>query len=65
MSEAIQSSIGTNAVSPAAVTVDGNSVTAQRIADQIAADRYLSGGDAAAKNHLGLQFVKLVPPGAG
>ena len=44
---------------------DGQSVDAMSIDDRIKAARYLAGQTATAKNHLGLRFIKLVPPGGG
>jgi len=61
----IQDAIEETAKGPARVSVDGTTVDAQKIADQILADRYTAGKTAASRNHLGLRFVKLVPPGAG
>jgi hypothetical protein len=49
----------------ARISVDGTAVDAQDVSKLIEADRYLAGKRAAAKNHLGLYFVKLQPPGAG
>lgn len=61
----IQDAIEETAKGPAQVSIDGNTMTAQKIADQIAADRYLAAQQAASRNHFGLRFVKLQPPGAG
>lgn len=47
----------------ASATVDGQTVTAIPIQDQIAADRYLASKNAAKKKGLGAAFKKLVPPG--
>ncbi|MBT9156524.1 MAG: hypothetical protein DDT37_01510 [Firmicutes bacterium] len=65
MSVVLENVIQKTATEPASVSVDGSSVTAQRVADQIKADRYLDGQRAVTKNHFGLRFVKLEPPGAG
>ena len=44
------------------VTVDGSTTTAMSIDEQIKAARYAA-QQAATNNHLGLRFVKLMPPG--
>lgn len=46
-------------------TADGISVTAMSIDDQIKAARYLAQQQAQTRNHAGLRFTKLVPPGGG
>jgi len=61
----IQDAIEETAKGPAQVSADGTTVSAQKIADQIEADRYLAAKTAAARNHFGLRFVRLEPPGAG
>ncbi len=50
---------------PAKVRVDGASVEAPKLAGPIEADRYLAARQAALRNHRGLAFTKLVPPGGG
>lgn len=47
------------------VSVDGTSVDAMSIDDRIKAAKYLAQQQAQSKNHLGLRFVKLIPPGGG
>ena len=44
---------------------DSGSVNRMSIDDQIKAANYLAGKTAGEKNHLGLRFTKLIPPGAG
>lgn len=44
---------------------DSGSVTRMSIDDQIKAAQYVAGQTAGGKNHLGLRFVQLKPPGAG
>ena len=47
------------------VTIDGQSVEAMPIDDQIKAADYLAKQSAASKNHLGLAFRTLKPGGCG
>lgn len=47
------------------VTVDGQTVSAVPVQDQIAADRYLASKAAAAKGRRGFRLAKIVPPAAG
>ena len=61
----LSETIRQTALGPASVSVGGVSVQAQDVSKIIEADRYLAAKRAAAKNHLGLYFVKLQPPGAG
>jgi hypothetical protein len=63
----LSSRIESAAMGPARVTVDGTTGEARPIPDLIAADRYLSAkrAQAAQRNHCGLTFRKLEPPGAG
>jgi len=61
----IQEAILDTARGPASAASDGHSATAQDIAKQIEADRYLAGQTAAAKNHGGFRFRKVQAPGAG
>ena len=57
--------IQTNAQGFAAASVEGNSVSAQRIPDLIEADKYLKAADAVAgTKRRGLIITKLRPPGA-
>jgi len=61
----VSNAIDQNARGPKSVRVGGESVEQHPIADQIAADQYAKGQTAAGKNHLGLRFIQIVPPGAG
>ena len=63
MAETLEQSIRDNAEGPAKASGDAGSVEQHKLADQIAADRYLSSKDAAEKKKRGLRFNKLVPPG--
>lgn len=49
----------------ASATVDGQTVTAIPIQDQIAADRYLASKAAVKNRNRGFRMAKIVPPGAG
>ncbi len=61
----IAEKIEENAKGPARGSVDGTTVEAQNINDQIPADKYRSQKAATAKNHLGLTFRQLVPGACG
>jgi hypothetical protein len=54
--------IAETAAAPKSVTVDGQTVQAQDLRQLIEADRYLASKKAARRP--GLQFDKMVPPGA-
>jgi len=60
----LTNSIKTTAEGPSSVSIDGNTITQQKVADQIAADRYLSSKTAVRHGHRGLRFSKAVAPGA-
>lgn len=53
------------ALGPKRVTVDGTTVEAQSIDEQIAADKHVAASTAAARNHLGLSFRQFKPGGCG
>lgn len=61
----IDDAIESTATGPKRVTADGVTVEAQSIQDQIAAAKHVGAQAGAAKNHFGLRFVKLEPPGCG
>ena len=63
MAEDLDSNIRDNASGPKRAAGDSGSVEQHALADQIAADRYLSSKDAV-KNGLGVKLTKIVPPGA-
>lgn len=65
MSDTIADKIEENAKSPARVSVDGMSVDALPIDQQIMADKYLATKSAANKNHCGLTFRQLTPGSCG
>jgi len=47
------------------VTVDGQTVSAVPVQDQIAADRYLASKAATAKGRRGFRLSKIIPPASG
>jgi len=63
--QTIADKIEENAKSPAKVTVDGTSVDAVGIDQQILADQYLSGKTGKAKNHCGMVFRQFEPGACG
>jgi hypothetical protein len=63
MVEDLEKTIRDNASGPAKASGDAGSVEQHKLADQIAADRYLSSKEAAERKKRGLRFNKLVPPG--
>jgi len=65
MAEQLDQTIRDNAQGPAKASGDSGSMEQHKLADQIAADRYLNSKDAAKSKTRGLRFTKLVPPGAG
>jgi hypothetical protein len=64
MADELEDAIRENAQGPAKASGDTGSVEQHKLPDQIAADRYLASKDAAKSKSRGLQFNKLVPPGA-
>jgi hypothetical protein len=63
--ESIEDAIEQNALGPASVSVDGQTVVSKNIREQIEADNHLAGKEAAQKAHFGFRFTKLIPPGSG
>jgi len=59
----LSETISDTAKGPSSVTIDGNTTVAQKITDQIEADRYLASKNAM-KSGRGVRFAKLVPHGA-
>jgi len=59
----LDQTIRQNAEGPAKASGDSGSMEQHKLADQIAADRYLCTKDAAKSKTRGLRFNKLVPPG--
>ena len=64
MPDDLDNTIRENAAGPAKATGDSGSIEQHKLADQIAADRYLSSKKAAKSKSRGLIFNQLVPPGA-
>jgi len=65
MADTIPAAIEENALGPKKASGDSGSVEQHNIADQIEAAKFSGAQSAASKNHLGLRFVQLQPPGAG
>lgn len=53
------------ALGPKSSSENGRSMTEHDIDSLIKADNHVSGKIAGSKNHMGLRFGKIVPPGAG
>lgn len=65
MTDPIEDAISETAINPKTVSVDGESVTAQSIPEQIAAAKFTAGNGAVRNDAtFGLRFGRLVPPGA-
>ena len=64
MADDLKDTIRENAEGPAKAAGDAGSVEQHKLADQIAADRYLCSKEAAKSKKRGLKFNKLIPPGA-
>ena len=64
MSDNLDDQIGQNAAGPAKASGDAGSVEQHKLSEQIEADRYLAGKEAAKSKRRGLRFNKLVPPAA-
>ncbi len=63
MADDLKDKIRENAEGPAKAAGDAGSVEQHKLADQIAADKYLAAKEAAKKKDRGLRFNRLVPPG--
>jgi len=61
VSDNLQETIRESAKAPAKASGDAGSVEQHNLTEQIAADKYLSSGDAVAQKNRGLRFNKLVP----
>ena len=64
MADDLDNTIRDNALGPAKVAGDAGSVEQHKPSEQIAADRYLAAKQAVKAKRRGLQFNKLLPPGA-
>jgi len=64
MADDLKDAIKQNAKGPKQASADGVSAQQHSLADQIAADKYLAGKDAASRNPAkAFTRVKIVPPG--
>ena len=63
MTDALDNSIKTNAEGPAKASGDAGSVEQHKLADQIAADKYLESKKASRAKTLGIKLVKISPGG--
>jgi len=63
MADQLDSTIRENAAGPKRASGDAGSVEQHALADQIAADKYLAGKQAAQQPGLGIKRVKLSPGG--
>ena len=64
MTDDLKDAIKTNAEGPKRASGDSGSVDQHSLKDQIAADKYLAGKDAAKNPAKAFTRVKIVPPGA-
>jgi hypothetical protein len=60
----IKDAIVENIQTPQSVSVDGQSVSAKSLKDQIEAAKYIAGQEAVASAPFGLRIARIVPPGA-
>jgi hypothetical protein len=60
----LEDTIRQNAQGPAKAAGDAGSVEQHKLSEQIEADKYLASKEATKAKRRGLQFNKLVPPGA-
>jgi hypothetical protein len=63
--QTIDEAIDRNAKGPASVTVAGTTVVQKDVAQQIEADKYLSGKRAQRRSHFGMAIRQIVPGGTG
>ena len=63
MADEVENSLRQNAQGPESAEVDGVKVKQHPLPDQIAADKYLAGKDAARNPARAMTRVKIVPPG--
>ncbi|MFM2094116.1 MAG: hypothetical protein RIS70_1240 [Planctomycetota bacterium] len=60
----LDDTIRQNAQGPAKAAGDAGSLEQHKLSEQIEADKYLASKEASKSKHRGLQFNKIVPPGA-
>jgi len=65
MADTVREAVEENALGPRKASGDSGSVEQHPLKDQIEAARFEGAQSAAGKNHLGLRFIKLDPPGGG
>ena len=63
MADDLKDTIRDNAQGPAKAAGDAGSVEQHKLADQIAADKYLASKEATKEKNRGLRFNRLIPPG--
>lgn len=63
MAEDLDNAIRDNATGPAKASGDGTSMEQHSLAEQIAADKYLSSKKAVDRPGFGLRKIKIIPPG--
>lgn len=61
----ITEAISQVALGPKTSSENGRTVTEHGLTDLIAADNHVAAKTAGQRNHMGLRFTKIVPPGAG
>lgn len=64
MADELTEQIKQNAGRPAEATQDGTTMKQKAVSEVIEADRYLATRTAQGRKKTGLQFFKVVPPGA-
>jgi hypothetical protein len=64
MADALDNAMRENAAGPKQASADGVNVQQHSLADQIAADKYLAGKQAAKNPAAAFTRVKIVPPGS-
>jgi len=65
MADTISEAIQEGALGPKKASGDSGSIEQRPISELLEADNRRAAQVAAARNHLGLRFTKLEPPGAG
>lgn len=61
----IEDAISLVATGPKRTKVKGTEVEEHDLDQLIRADNHIAGKTAGSRNHLGLRFIKIIPPGAG
>lgn len=64
MADELDEVIRENAAGPAKASGDSGSMEQHKLADQVAADRYLNSKNAARAKGRGIGLSRLIPPGA-